>query len=62
MRQSRQECWGLQQDLAAVREKLAGLRTTMEDRRKDVTSYKVQTTLKETEAKDCAVGCGPSVA
>lgn len=42
LRQSRQECWALQQDLTAVRGKLAGLKTTMEDRRKDLVSYKVQ--------------------
>ena len=42
LRQSRQECWTLQQDLAALREKQAGLKTAMEDRRKDVVSYKVQ--------------------
>ena len=42
LRQSRQDCWTLQQDLAALREKQAGLKTAMEDRRKDVVSYKVQ--------------------
>lgn len=41
MRQSREECWGRQQELAAVREKLSNLKTTLEDRRKDIVSYKV---------------------
>ena len=38
LRQSREECWGRQQELAAVKEKL---KTTLEDRRKDTVSYKV---------------------
>ena len=41
MRQSREECWGRQQELAAVREKLSNLKTTLEDRRKDIVSYTV---------------------
>ena len=41
LRQSREECWGRQQELAAVREKLSNLKTTLEDRRKDIVSYKV---------------------
>ena len=41
LRQSREECWGRQQELAAVREKLTNLKTTLEDRRKDIVSYKV---------------------
>ncbi|DBA83216.1 TPA: hypothetical protein ACH3X2_006730 [Trebouxia sp. C0005] len=42
LRQSREECWGRQQELAAVREKLSNLKTTLEDRRKDIVSYKEQ--------------------
>lgn len=41
LRQSREECWARDQELAAAREKLAHLKTTLEDRRKDVVSYKV---------------------
>lgn len=41
LRQSREECWAQEQDLAAAREKLSHLKTTLEDRRKDVVSYKV---------------------
>ncbi|DBA74087.1 TPA: Coiled-coil domain-containing protein 57, variant 2 [Trebouxia sp. C0004] len=42
LRQSREECWGRQQEVAAVREKLSNLKTTLEDRRKDIVSYKEQ--------------------
>ncbi|KAL0055812.1 hypothetical protein WJX82_004604 [Trebouxia sp. C0006] len=42
LRQSREECWGRQQELAAVKEKLSNLKTTLEDRRKDTVSYKAQ--------------------
>ena len=41
LRQSREECWARQQEVAAAREKLAHLKTTLEGRRKDVVSYKV---------------------
>lgn len=41
LRQSREECWAQGQELAAAQEKLAHLKTTLEDRRKDVVSYKV---------------------
>lgn len=41
LRQSREECWAYQQELTALREKLATLKTTLEDRRRDVVSYKV---------------------
>lgn len=41
LRHSREECWARQQEVAAAREKLAHLKTTLEDRRKDVVSYKV---------------------
>lgn len=41
LRQSREECWVHEQELASLRDKLAKLKTTMEDRRRDVVSYKV---------------------
>lgn len=41
LRQSREECWACEQEVAAAREKLAHLKTTLDDRRKDVISYKV---------------------
>ena len=41
LRQSREECWAREQELAALREKLTSLKTTLDDRRKDVVSYKV---------------------
>ena len=41
LRQSREECWAREQELAASREKLAHLKTTLEDRRKDMVGYKV---------------------
>lgn len=41
LRQSREECWAREQELATGREKLALLKATLEDRRKDVVSYKV---------------------
>ena len=41
LRHSREECWGRQQELAAVKEKLSNSKTTLEDRRKDTVSYKV---------------------
>lgn len=41
LRQSREECWAQGQELAAAREKLSHLKTTLEDRRRDVVSYKV---------------------
>ena len=41
LRQSREECWACEQEVAAAREKLAHLKTTLDDRRKDVVSYKV---------------------
>lgn len=43
LRQSREECWAQEQELAAVREKLAHLKATLDDRRKDLVSYKVRT-------------------
>ncbi|KAL3130258.1 Coiled-coil domain-containing protein 57 [Trebouxia sp. C0009 RCD-2024] len=42
LRQSREECWAREQELATGREKLALLKATLEDRRKDVVSYKEQ--------------------
>ena len=41
LRQSREECWAREQELASGREKLALLKATLEDRRKDIVSYKV---------------------
>ena len=41
LRQSREEWWAYEQEVAAAREKLAHLKTTLEDRRKDIVSYKV---------------------
>ena len=41
LRHSREECWAREQELANAREKLAHLKATLEDRRKDVVSYKV---------------------
>ena len=43
LRQSREECWAHEQELAAAREKLAHLKATLDDRRKDLVSYKVRT-------------------
>lgn len=41
LRQSREECWAREQELATGREKLVLLKATLEDRRKDIVSYKV---------------------
>ena len=43
LRHSREECWAQEQELAAVREKLAHLKATLDDRRKDLVGYKVRT-------------------
>lgn len=42
LRQSREECWAREQELATGREKFALLKATLEDRRKDIVSYKVK--------------------
>lgn len=54
LRQSREECWAQGQELAAAKEKLSHLKTTLEDRRKDVVSYKV-TNLTSIQSVFCMI-------
>ena len=54
VRQSREECWAREQELSALRDKLAALKTTLDDRRKDIVSYKVRKVARG--SKDDRIG------
>lgn len=43
LRASREECWTRDQELSAIRDKLTLLKISLEERRKDISAYKVGT-------------------